>query len=441
MGRANVYLSDDLERRVKAAQIPISEVCQRALLAAVEAAEGGGSDFGDGVSGQFEFGMAAGRRWAAGATAAERLTLLRDQRFDEIPVGSLPDDLFALSGEESLAWEAGFNTGARDAVGANPPTARPAPVGDESTDRPAQETAEETAGDAADEPSDGPRPRLGDDAGSRIGVTLDGDPVSFDPHAAVRAGKSPVFAVLGESDLRARLTLGIAQDAAARGTAVVLLDLSGQLSPRAKGLGRNVRLIRTQTSMPPLDDLLRGAISIGGLMGTLSSLASGSGLLNVLGRPADELVEPGYVTVVDLSGDAALTTALTVAQGLSRLFVGAEFARLVLLDLPATLSLPAGLGSRLGRLVRAAREQNAAVGLCAPSADTVAALAGSGALLSSVFAFATSSPVEADRLRDLLGPGAPVLLNPPGATTSTSDETWVVMRDLEGRVGQVRIQV
>ncbi len=28
MGRANVYLPDDLERRVKAARIPISEVCQ-----------------------------------------------------------------------------------------------------------------------------------------------------------------------------------------------------------------------------------------------------------------------------------------------------------------------------------------------------------------------------------------------------------------------------
>ena len=41
MGRANVYLPDELERRVKAAQIPISEVCQRALLAAVEAAENG----------------------------------------------------------------------------------------------------------------------------------------------------------------------------------------------------------------------------------------------------------------------------------------------------------------------------------------------------------------------------------------------------------------
>ena len=39
MGRANVYLPDDLERRVKAARIPVSEVCQQALLKAVEAAE------------------------------------------------------------------------------------------------------------------------------------------------------------------------------------------------------------------------------------------------------------------------------------------------------------------------------------------------------------------------------------------------------------------
>jgi hypothetical protein len=441
MGRANVYLPDDLERRVKAARIAISEVCQRALLAAVEAAEGGGFDFDDRVAAQFDRGMAAGRRWAAEATVAERLTLLRDQRFDEIPVGSLPDDLFALSREESLSWEAGFTTGARDAVAANPPTARPAPVGEEAADEPAGETADDRAGDTAGDPSDEQRPRLGDAAKSKIGVTLDGDPVSFDPHAAVRAGKSPVFAVLGEADLRARLSLGIAQDAAARGTAVVVLDLSGQLSPRAKGLGRNVRLIRTQTSMPQLDDLLRGAISVGGLMGTLSSLASGSGLLNLLGRPSDELVEPGYVTVVDLSGDAALTTTLTVAQGLSGLLGRAEFPRLVLLDLPATLSLPAGLGARLGRLAQAAREQDAAVGLCASSADRVAPLSGSGALLSSVFAFATSSPAEAGRLRDLLGPGAPVLLNPPGATVSPTDETWAVMRDLEGRVGQVRIEV
>ena len=64
---------------------------------------------------------------------------------------------------------------------------------------------------------------------------------------------------------------------------------------------------------------------------------------------------------------------------------------------------------------------------------------GSGALLSTVFGFATTSPVEADRLRDLLGAHAPVLLNPPGSTPRPGDETWCVMRDLEGRLGQVRI--
>ena len=64
---------------------------------------------------------------------------------------------------------------------------------------------------------------------------------------------------------------------------------------------------------------------------------------------------------------------------------------------------------------------------------------GSGALLSTVFGFATTSPVEADRLRDLLGAHAPVLLNPPGLVPRPGDETWCVMRDLEGRLGQVRI--
>ena len=63
MGRANVYLPDDLERRVKAAQIPISEVCQRALLAAVEAAEGTGHPFGEEVGRQFRRGWQAGLGW------------------------------------------------------------------------------------------------------------------------------------------------------------------------------------------------------------------------------------------------------------------------------------------------------------------------------------------------------------------------------------------
>jgi hypothetical protein len=103
------------------------------------------------------------------------------------------------------------------------------------------------------------------------------------------------------------------------------------------------------------------------------------------------------------------------------------------------MSIPAGFGGRLGKIVRMARAQNAAVGLSAENADTAAQIGGSGALLSTVFAFATSSPVEAERLRDLLGSSAPILLNPPGTSASPSDETWAVMRDLNGRLGQVRM--
>ena len=81
-----------------------------------------------------------------------------------------------------------------------------------------------------------------------------------------------------------------------------------------------------------------------------------------------------------------------------------------------------------------------AVGVSAESAQAVTDLGGgSGSLLSTVFAFATSSPVEADRLRGLIGSSAPILLNPPGAVTTADDPTWVVMRDLQGRVGQVHL--
>ena len=64
MGRANVYLSDDLERRVKAAQLPISEICQRALLAAVEAAESSSGLLDNALREQFQRGRAAGEIWA-----------------------------------------------------------------------------------------------------------------------------------------------------------------------------------------------------------------------------------------------------------------------------------------------------------------------------------------------------------------------------------------
>jgi hypothetical protein len=90
-------------------------------------------------------------------------------------------------------------------------------------------------------------------------------------------------------------------------------------------------------------------------------------------------------------------------------------------------------------VIRVARDRNTALGLSADSAQVVTDLTGIGSLLSTVFAFATSNPVEADRLRDLLGPAAPILVNPPGTIAGADEQTWVVMRDLHGRLGQVRL--
>ncbi len=134
MGRANVYLPDDLERRVKVAQIPISEVCQRALLAAVQAAEAGGGPLDDGLREHVRRGRVAGEEWARTAAPDQLLTLVRDQRFREIPADALPEDLYSLTAEQSLAWEAGFSLGARessslavaqDRAGDNPDTDAP----------------------------------------------------------------------------------------------------------------------------------------------------------------------------------------------------------------------------------------------------------------------------------------------------------------------------
>jgi hypothetical protein len=235
----------------------------------------------------------------------------------------------------------------------------------------------------------------------------------------------------------------VAQDAASRGTAVVLVDVSGQLTPRAAGAGKNVRVIRRpEATMPQLDDLITGAIGLGGLWETLSSLSSRIGLSAMFSGPAEDIVEPGYVTVLSLSGDGAAATALSVAHAahaLIRLAAPADFPRLFQVDLPPGITIPTALAGGLGRIIRTVRERDAAVGISAESAETVTQVGGSGALLSTVFAFATSNPVEADRLRDLLGAHAPILLNPPGATTTPGDETWAVMRDLDGRLGQVRI--
>jgi hypothetical protein len=458
MGRANVYLPDDLERRVKAAQIPISEVCQRALLAAVEAAEGAGHPFGADIARQFQHGWQAGLRWTEQAPSEDLLTLLRDQRLAEIPAEMLPADLYSLTQEQVLGWEAGFMEAARATVRIPVPasgTAEPAGPVTEAAGEPAGSAidADPAGADATEpaaevpvgtaDPSRGSRDELGDDSGCQIGVTLDGNRVCFDPHAALRAGKSPVFAVLGQADERARLVLSVAQDAAARGTGVVLLDLSGQLASRAAGLGKNVRVVRRpQASMPRLEDLVQGAVGLGGLWDTVSGLSRGAGLAQLFTGSGDERIEPGYVTVIGLSGDQ-LATALPALQILGQLASRAAFPRLLHVDLPAGITVPAPFASRLGRIVRTARQQNAAVGLSAENADTIGQLTGGGALLSTAVAFATSSPAEADRLRNLLGVDAPILVNPPGTSTRPSedaDHTWAAMRDLHGRLGQVRME-
>jgi hypothetical protein len=462
MGRANVYLPDGLERRVRAANIPISEVCQRALLAAVEAAERGGSRFSDAVREQMQRGREAGEAWAAGAPPEQLLALARDQHFDEIPPDTLPTDLYSLTAEQSLGWEAGFSAAARAGATAVVASGVASGVGESASGvgesasgvgesaSGVEESASAQSEPAAPVPlakSDPQQPGadsgLGDDSGCHIGLTVDGAPVSFDPHTAVRAGKSSLFAILGQDDLRARLTLSLAQDAAARGTAVVLLDVSGQLSARARGLGKNVRIVRPpQPSLPALDDLAKGAIGLGGLMEMLSGLSAGSGLSGLFSSASQQLPPAGHITVVDIAGDGGLASALSLAQAahlLSQLATSADHPRLVHIDLPGTASVPAPLAARLNPLIRFARERNTALGLSAPTGDVITNLTGSAAPLSTVFAFATGNPIEADRLRDLLGPGAPVLVNPPGLVASADDPTWVVMRDVHGRLGQVRL--
>jgi len=450
VGRANVYLPDDLERRVKAARIPISEVCQRALLAAVEAAEGSGHPFGPEIGEQFQRGWQAGVRWTEQAAPEALLTLLRDQRLEEIPAELLPADLYSLTQDQALAWEAGFAEAARAGVRLPQPAVEQ-PAGPSLTKATDSKATDSKAPDSEaaetpeqDEPAgDSPVARpveLGDDSGCQIGMTLDGHRVCFDPHAALRDGKSPLFAVLGHADERARLVLSVAQDAAARGSGVVLVDLSGQLVSRAPGLGKNVRIVRRPQAVPRLEDLVQGAVGLGGLWDTVAGLSKGAGLTQLFANPGEERIEPGYVTVISLAEAGQLGAALPVIQLLGQFATRADFPRLLHVDLPAGMTVPAPFAARLGRIVRTARQQNAAVGLSAENADTVGQLASGGALLSTAIAFATSSPVEADRLRALLGVDAPILLDPPGSSVRPSDQVWAAMRDLHGRLGQVRME-
>ena len=190
MGRANVYLPDELERRVKAAAIPISEVCQRALLAAVEEAENRGRRFSEATRTQLLLGREAGESWVASASPEQLFALVRNPHLEQIPADALPDDLYSLTGEQSLAWEAGFSAAARAAAAA----AASAVSADRGVGPPAQDadlggaeadpTSQERPADEDAQPE--PEPGLGDDAGCRIGSTVDGAAVSFDPHAGGR---------------------------------------------------------------------------------------------------------------------------------------------------------------------------------------------------------------------------------------------------------------
>lgn len=443
MGRANVYLPDELERRVKAAQIPISEVCQRALLAAVEAAEHGAGRFDDAVRAQLRRGRDAGESWAARAPVEQLLTLARRLSFDEIPADALPADLYALTREQALAWEAGFCAAARDAataaVCADGVPGAPNDAGEQASGSPEPPTVQLLKpGGRSETPAE-----LGDDSGCQIGFTVDQTPVCFDPHTAVRAGKSPLFAILGPGDQRVRLCLSLAQDAASRGAAVIIVDASGQLSARARGLGKNVRVVRSSPpTMPSWDDLVGGAAGLGGLWELVSGWSASSGLGGLFGAAGQQLPPPGNVTVIDVAGDGGLASALSLAQAaqlLRQLATPADHPRLVHVDLPSTITVPAPIATGLSRIVHAARDRDTALGLSADSVRAVTDLSGNGSLLSTVFAFATSNPVEADQLRDLLGPTAPILMNPPGGTTAAQEQTWITMRDLHGRLGQLRL--
>ena len=116
MGRANIYLSDELERRVRAAKLPISEICQQALAAAADAAEAGAAPLGTSTGDCFSAGWTAGGAWVADAGTGDLLRLARDLTLPDIPRDVLPASWFSWNDEQTLAWEAGFVEAARSAV-------------------------------------------------------------------------------------------------------------------------------------------------------------------------------------------------------------------------------------------------------------------------------------------------------------------------------------
>jgi hypothetical protein len=195
--------------------------------------------------------------------------------------------------------------------------------------------------------------------------------------------------------------------------------------------------------MPALEDLTKGAVGLGGLWEALSGLSASTGLIDLFSTADRQPPRPGHVTVLNLSGDGGgLASALSMAQAahaFTQLAHSVDYPRLIQIDLPSTVTVPAALATGFSRLIRTARQRNAALGLSADSAQILAHFSGSAPQLSTVFAFGTSNPLEADRLRDLLGRTAPILVNPPGATMTADEQTWVVMRDLNGRLGQLKL--
>lgn len=441
MARVNVYLPDELDRRVRAAGIPISEVCQRALAAAVDGVEGGDGLLEDDLADAFRTGWSAGGAWVRTAPREVLLTVLRDQRLADLPDSERPADQFAQTRQQVLAWEAGFvdavRAAVRSALSAAEARSEGGPIAGTGSDDPEAGLSPAAAAEPGDGSAGPDDTGLGDDGDCTIGVSDAGTPVSFDPHTAVRSQRSPFYAIVGADEARIDMTLSVAQDAAARGAAAVLVDVSGRLAPRARGLGKTVRVVdQGQVAFPQLDDLLSGAVGLGGLWDTISRVAAGT--QRVAGN-VDSLLEPGYVTVLNLAGGGGVPAVLSLAhtvQAALRFDAVPDVPRLLHVDLPDGLT--AQLSGQLSRVNRLAHDHDVAIGLSAEHVETITRVA-SGATLSTVFAFPTSDLHEADRLRDLLGAQAPILITPPGAVAAPTDERWALMRDVHGRLGQVRL--
>ena len=130
-GEPNVHLPDDLERRVKAALISVSEVWQQALLKAVEAAESARPSLGDAVAGAYRQGAQAGEQWARAARPSPADVAAWHQRLNEHPRPITRPRLGTRSVTSSpTAWEAGFVSSARAVARASvdvPSASDPAP--------------------------------------------------------------------------------------------------------------------------------------------------------------------------------------------------------------------------------------------------------------------------------------------------------------------------